>query len=122
VSGLGSTPYFFFGATPMARRRSKAANNLPRLPVRFPVDAATWAKVVPLLELSPQQTRIVELLLQGMGYKQIAAAMDRGVPTIRTQLNRMFHRLGVEDRVELILHVFGVTLRHVQNGDGRLKR
>lgn len=98
----------------MARRRSKTAPSDSRTPSHFPLDADTWAKVVPLLDLSPQQTRIVELLLQDMGYKQVAAALDIAIPTIRTQMGRIFQRLGVDDRVGLIIHVFTIALKQVQ--------
>lgn len=50
-----------------------------------------------------------------MGNKQIAAALDRKLSTIRTQLDRAFRWLGVGDRETLILHVFAVTLKHVQD-------
>jgi DNA-binding NarL/FixJ family response regulator len=106
---------FVFGVLPMARRSRKSRANPAYRDGSFPIDAVTWAEVVPLLDLSPQQTRIVELLLRGMGNKQIAAALDRKLPTIRTQLGRVFDRLDVDDRDSLIVHVFVVTLRYVQH-------
>jgi DNA-binding NarL/FixJ family response regulator len=60
------------------------------------------------LELSGQQARIVELLLEGMTDKEIAAAMELKFSTVRTYLDRIFLRLGVDDRVELVLYVFAV--------------
>ncbi len=100
----------------MARRQSKNQAKPSRAPSPFPVNARTWAFVVREISLSPQQTRMLELLLQGMRDKQIAAALDIGIPTLRTQWNRIFQRLGVDDRIGLILHVFGVTIRSIQNG------
>lgn len=75
----------------------------------MPLDAPTWVAVVAALELSPQQARIVELLLCGRRDKQIAQAMSLSVPTVRTYLGRIFLRLGVQDRVELILRVFATA-------------
>jgi DNA-binding NarL/FixJ family response regulator len=72
----------------------------------LPMDPCVWTGVKAALELSPQQARIVELLLRGMRDKQIAVAMELRVPTIRTYLNRIFKRLGVQDRLELVVRVF----------------
>lgn len=74
---------------------------------------AVWDEVVGALSLSPQQARIVELLLCGKRDKQIATALGLTVPTVRTYLARIFVRAGVQDRVELILRVFAIVLdRH----------
>lgn len=75
----------------------------------LPLAAEQWEAVAHSLEFSPQQSRIVELLLRGFKDKQIAAELHLGVPTIRTYLKRIFDRLGVSDRVELILRVFAVA-------------
>jgi DNA-binding NarL/FixJ family response regulator len=50
--------------------------------------------------------RIVELILRGMMDKQIAQTLGLSVSTVRTHLGRIFTRLSVADRVELILHIF----------------
>lgn len=73
-----------------------------------------WQCVVETLALSPQQARIVELVLRGNRDKQIAATMELSVPTVRTHFARIFDRLGVADRVELILCVFATA--HALNG------
>jgi len=65
--------------------------------------------VVETLQLAPQQARIVELILRGLRDKQIAAELGLGVPTVRTYLKRVFVRVGVQDRVELVLRVFAVA-------------
>jgi DNA-binding NarL/FixJ family response regulator len=74
-----------------------------------PLDAKTWAAVAKTLDLSPQQERIVALLLRGMRDKQIAGELGLSVPTVRTYFGRIFLRLGVQDRVELILRVFSIA-------------
>jgi len=65
-----------------------------------------WEALVDSLRLSPQQTRIVKLILQGKADKQIAREMGLRVPTVRAHLTRVFHRLGVTDRVGLVVRVF----------------
>ncbi len=61
------------------------------------------------MKLSPQQERIVELILRNCRDKQIAAEMKLKVPTVRTHLARMFQRIGVEDRMELVLAIFAAS-------------
>jgi len=117
VSDLGSTPSFF-GATPMTRRRFKTAAQEPtRLTLPFPFDAVTWAQVVVTLTLPPQQARIIERILCGMGDKQIARDLNLSVPTVRTYLGRIFNRLGVGDRVQLILRIFAEA-RQITDDNG----
>jgi len=65
-----------------------------------------WAKLVSELSLSPRQEQIVRYLFDGLADKQIALSMEIAVPTVRTHLTRLFSKLHVNDRSELILHVF----------------
>lgn len=100
----------------MARRRKKPASRQPaRSSLPFPFDASTWAGVVSALGLAPQEARAVECILRGMCDKQVAAALGIGFSTLRTYLRRIFDRLGVEDRVQLVLRVF---LEARSSGDG----
>jgi len=72
----------------------------------LPMDQATWQVIAEELQLSPQQTRIAELILCGYQDKEIAAELSLSVPTIRTYLKRTFDRIEVADRMGLVLHVF----------------
>ncbi|GMU38901.1 MAG: hypothetical protein KJ057_16315 [Phycisphaerae bacterium] len=82
----------------------------------LPFDAETWAAVASALELSPQQVRIVEGLLRAMRDKQIAQATGLRVPTVRTYFERIFRRVGVRDRVELLLKIFTLAFDLLRNG------
>jgi DNA-binding NarL/FixJ family response regulator len=73
------------------------------------LSAEEWRRAVLALRLSPQQSRILELLLQAKRDKEIAAALDVNVWTVRTHFTRLFTRLGVADRVELLLLVFAAA-------------
>jgi len=90
------------------KRSSPAGRQGVKLPP-LPLDSGLWATVATELALSPQQTRIVELLLRGMKDKEIADELRLTVPTVRTYLSRIFAKLEVEDRVALILHVFSLA-------------
>jgi DNA-binding CsgD family transcriptional regulator len=83
----------------------------------LPLGEAEWTVVVRTLRLSPQQARIVESLLQGNRDKQIARDVGVSVPTERTYLSRIFLRVGVQDRIELILKVFATAHALGNNGE-----
>ena len=65
-----------------------------------------WNELKQDLSLSRRQADVVEQLLQGRSDKQIARELQMSVPTVRTHLCRLFSRFGVEDRCELIVHVY----------------
>ena len=64
-----------------------------------------WAEIFRGLSLPSRQAEIVRCLFRGCGDKQIAAELKIAVLTVRTYLGRLFGRLDVQDRCELILHV-----------------
>jgi len=74
------------------------------------MDQATWKAVVDELSLSPQQTRIVELILHGFGDKRIAAELEISFSTLRSHLERIYHRLEVPGSKGLILLVLRTAL------------
>ena len=80
----------------------------------LPMNAATWRRVSHELALSPQQTRIVELILRGQQDKEIAAELNLTVPTVRTYLKRIFDRLNVADRMALVLRIFALAQEQTQ--------
>ena len=65
-----------------------------------------WVSVRESLHLSPRQAQVVKELLQAKGDKEIARDIGISVPTVRTHMDRLFLKLGVEDRMELLVHVF----------------
>lgn len=83
-----------------------------------PFDTATWAEIVRQCELSPQQARIVELILLGKRDKEIADELGLSFSTVRAYLSRVFDRVGVRDRVELVLRMFSAA-EQIRAGNGR---
>jgi DNA-binding CsgD family transcriptional regulator len=77
----------------------------PTLPP-LPLSAEQWTRIAKQLALSPQQKRIAELILRHQCDKQIAAILEIALPTVRTHISRIFARLKVSDREQLILLVF----------------
>lgn len=88
-----------------AKRVSKRDGDLPPLPLA----QSTWRRIAKSLGLSPQQKRIVELILRGRQDKEIADQLGLAVPTIRTYLKRIFDRVGVTDRLTLVLRIFALS-------------
>lgn len=64
-----------------------------------------WDHLADDLALSLRQKQVVVCLFSGRSDKQIAECVGISVPTVRTHFSRIFEKLGVQDRVELILHV-----------------
>ena len=52
--------------------------------------------------LSSQEQKVLELLSQGLRYKEIAQQIGVGVATVRTYLERGYQKLGVTNRTEAV--------------------
>lgn len=94
------------GQVASARVRVAAAGSTPTA-----LDADTWARVVAALRFSPQQARIVGLIVRGLQDKQIASELGLAYATVRTYLDRISVRLGVDSRVALVVRVFEAAQR-----------
>ena len=64
-----------------------------------------WSELRRRNSLSPQQFKLLGLLMNGLQDREIAEAMRIGLPTVRTHMTRMFARIGASDRIEVILKV-----------------
>ena len=62
--------------------------------------------------LTPREEQVVALVAEGLGNRQIAAELSLSEHTIKKYLFRIFEKLGVSSRVELVLYA-------VNNGDPR---
>ena len=71
-----------------------------------------WNEIRTDLALPPRQADIVKHIMHGRSDKQIARQLGITVPTVRTHVTRLFRRVGINDRVELILHVIAHLRRH----------
>lgn len=85
----------------------------------LPITAHQWRLVAAELRLSPQQARIVELILRGLSDRQIAAHLGLRVPTIRTYLARIFARLNVGGRTAIVLRVLATLNGAAHHGERR---
>lgn len=62
--------------------------------------------------LTPREEQVVALVAEGLSNRQIAAELSLSEHTIKKYLFRIFEKLGVSSRVELVLYA-------VNNGDPR---
>ena len=88
---------------------SRPSPNLPPLPISEPL----WQAVAQDLALSPQHTRIVELVLRGMCDKQIAETLGISKSTLRTHWERIALRTGAKGRTAVLRMVLSVSHRVV---------
>lgn len=79
-------------------------------PLPAPLGAREWEAVVRGLSLAPQQERIVRLIMQAKGDKEIAREVGISFPTVRTYLKRIFERADVEDRMQLVHRVYAIAI------------
>jgi DNA-binding NarL/FixJ family response regulator len=73
------------------------------------LDVKLWHQVANSLHLSPQHTRLVELLLRGLCNKQIATSMGISESTLETYLNRIAAYTGARSRVAIVCLVLRVS-------------
>ena len=61
----------------------------------LPLAADHWQAIADALNLSPRQAEIAELMARGARLKEIASLLGIGVPTVRTQQERIYAKAGV---------------------------
>ena len=54
-------------------------------------------------DLSPRQMDVLGLVVQGMGNREIARTLHISEHTVRNTLQAMFHKLAVDNRLQLAL-------------------
>ncbi len=86
---------------------------MPPLPMPRP----TWKKIAKKLDLTPQQTRVVELVLRDQSDREIADRLQLTVATVRTHLARTFDRTGTARRLGLVLRIFAMV--HGSSPEGK---
>ena len=62
--------------------------------------------------LTPREEQVVALVAEGLGNRNIARELNLSEHTVKKYLFRIFEKLGISSRVELVLYA-------VNNGDPR---
>lgn len=76
-----------------------------------------WVRLKEELGLPPRQADVLRCILDGLSDKQIADATGIAVSTVRTHLRYLFKKFGANDRVELIVTMFGHLRKYYQQDD-----
>ena len=66
---------------------------------------AQWADLTEAMSLSPRQVDVVKCVFRGFADKQTARHLGLKINTVRDYMGRIYLKVGVEDRVELVLCV-----------------
>lgn len=121
IGGFAERPgvdtLIFSGNAAMAHRLTEPATDVVESLPPLPLDGDHWQAIFKAMRLSPQQARIVELILRSAGHKQIAAAMRIAEPTLKTYLQRIFARTGTRGPMQLAMHALAVS--HEVRGNGK---
>ena len=75
--------------------------------LRPPLDAARHGDPAPLGSLSPRELGVAELVVQGMRNREIASALGITEGTVKVHLYRVYEKLGVSSRTELLIRAKG---------------
>jgi len=75
----------------------------PALNARLPESVSDAALTALLNALTPQQSRVLMLLSEGLPNKQIAHAMQVTEATIKAHVSAILHKLGVDNRTQAVI-------------------
>ncbi|MHC4132369.1 MAG: response regulator transcription factor [Planctomycetota bacterium] len=67
--------------------------------------------------LTKTELKVLKMILQGMGNKQIAYKLDRSLRTVELHRNHIIHKFGVDNVVDLVKKAAFLDLEKVENGD-----
>lgn len=66
--------------------------------------------------LTPRQLQLVELVAEGMGNREVAQRLNVTENTVKKSLLRIFDKVGVSNRVELVLSALAFRSQEPNNG------
>lgn len=85
---------------------------------------AEWQIIVDRLNFSPREMQIVRHVMEDLKEQTIARRLGISPHTVHTHLKRLYGKLGVSSRVELILRIFreyAASMRCRNETGGRLR-
>lgn len=98
-----------FSCTPVtaAQADSRVVVRETQLPSRYlVVTEDRWRSIAALLNLSPRELQIVQHFFSGENEAITAFNLDISVHTVHTHISRLYRKLDVHDRCELLLLLF----------------
>ena len=116
----------FSGATQSAAGPNFSVHNRqsPVRPVQRPstrLRKAQWRVIADALDFSDRQLEIVRCVFDGLDEASISRELDISHPTVHTYLDRLYRKLAIKSRCELMVQVFLAYLSRQDAGgsDGR---
>lgn len=92
----------------MSRKRDTDCDGLgplPQAPGSAIFSAKAWKEISRSLNLSGRELQIVRRIFEDLTESAIAVELGISVHTVHTHLDRLHHKLGVVDRVQLVLRI-----------------
>ena len=87
--------------------RSQAVSHASATAVAEPfLDAESWTVISRALGLSPREAQIVSLMLEDETEDAIAARLGISAHTVHTHVERLFRKLCVSSRCQVIVRIF----------------
>ena len=79
--------------------------------------AAQWRSVAEALRLSGREFQIVQGIFDDM--KELAIALELGISshTVHTYVERIYRKIGIRSRCELLVQIFAAYIRSSAGGD-----
>lgn len=73
---------------------------------RLLLTAEQWRSIAQLLRLSPRELQILQCIFEGQSEGAIAPQLDISAYTVHAYVGRIYRKLGVHSRCELIIRIF----------------
>lgn len=85
--------------------------------MRYTLTCQPATSTSPSAHLSPREEEIVRLITKGLSNKEVAAVLDISPWTVATHLRRIFNKLDVGSRAEMVARVLNDNLlKQTQDG------
>jgi DNA-binding NarL/FixJ family response regulator len=90
---------------------SREAHSQTLVPRSSMLSGAAWVAIAGSFDLSKRQIEIIHAVLDDATEYTIGQDLGISLHTVHTHLERIYHKLGVHDRIELVLRVLAEFLR-----------
>jgi DNA-binding CsgD family transcriptional regulator len=99
---------------------SDAMNHDGRSSLQSYLSDEAWALLAQRLDLSPREVQIICRIFAHEREAEIARALEMSSHTVRTHMERLYRKLQVRSRTELVIAVVGCLLAEIAQPDACL--
>lgn len=90
------------GGSPMSANIARKVVQSFQQPIAQPVAASAAASSHETENLSPRESEVLDLLAQGLLYKEISEKIGVSLPTVNTYIRRIYEKLQVRSRAQAV--------------------